>query len=324
MKKISYLLAVIILAIPFSAIAADVIKMKNGDVFRGDVIEQKFGKHIQLKLADGNEKRVKWNEIESTEIGQTSGTVTLKNGDVVRGEIIEQKFGKYLQIKTNDGNEKRLAWSKISGIKYGEVEESSEAPSKAEPKHAEADQAPRVSSRTDKLGYFGLIFGMTRMNTDGADSRGEFSYGFDAGYGAFGVFLQTFKDSASGADTTGVTGAAEITASARAMTFGGEFIGRNLFSSPAFFGARAGFTRQSISVDDSNGTNMLSASNMAPTFGPVLGFDYKIGEFSFGADFSWLFALESKMNITYSGTTSEQTIPSYNLINLFASAKVWF
>jgi outer membrane immunogenic protein len=43
----------------------DLIQMKNGDVFRGKIIEQEFGKYIQIKFKDGNEKRVIWNQVKT-------------------------------------------------------------------------------------------------------------------------------------------------------------------------------------------------------------------------------------------------------------------
>lgn len=46
--------------------AMDVITLKNGDVYRGEIIHQEIDKYIQIKLNDGNEKRLKWNEVKST------------------------------------------------------------------------------------------------------------------------------------------------------------------------------------------------------------------------------------------------------------------
>lgn len=43
----------------------DVIVMKNGDIFRGTILEQDFGKYIQIRFKDGNEKRVTWNQIRT-------------------------------------------------------------------------------------------------------------------------------------------------------------------------------------------------------------------------------------------------------------------
>ena len=43
----------------------DVVLMKNGDVFRGRIIEQDFGKYIQIKFNDGNEKRLVWSKVKN-------------------------------------------------------------------------------------------------------------------------------------------------------------------------------------------------------------------------------------------------------------------
>ncbi len=62
------LLALSVLVLSAHA-SADVITMKNGDVYRADVIKEEFGKHVQILLKDGNEKRLRWQDIESIDRG---------------------------------------------------------------------------------------------------------------------------------------------------------------------------------------------------------------------------------------------------------------
>lgn len=46
-----------------SAFSGDVIRLKNGDVYRGDILTQEFGKSVQIKFKDGNEKNIPWTDI---------------------------------------------------------------------------------------------------------------------------------------------------------------------------------------------------------------------------------------------------------------------
>lgn len=66
--------AVVICALFVSASAfGDVIKMKNGDVYRADVLKEEFGSYVQILLKDGSEKRLQWATVETIErsSGQT-------------------------------------------------------------------------------------------------------------------------------------------------------------------------------------------------------------------------------------------------------------
>ncbi|MBC7540686.1 MAG: hypothetical protein H7281_17840 [Bacteriovorax sp.] len=46
------------------AFAVDVVYLKNGDVFRGEIIEQKMNEYLQIKTLDHNEKRITWDQID--------------------------------------------------------------------------------------------------------------------------------------------------------------------------------------------------------------------------------------------------------------------
>jgi len=49
---------VLLLMLPISAFADDVVHMKNGDVYRGKIVELKMNEYVQIRLHDGNEKRL--------------------------------------------------------------------------------------------------------------------------------------------------------------------------------------------------------------------------------------------------------------------------
>ena len=49
-----------------SIFATDVVRLRNGDVFKGEVVEQNtIENFIQLRFSDGNEKRINMNQVES-------------------------------------------------------------------------------------------------------------------------------------------------------------------------------------------------------------------------------------------------------------------
>lgn len=62
------LLVLSVLALSTHA-SADVITMKNGDVYRAEILKEDFGKYVQILFKDGNEKRLHWQEIDSIERG---------------------------------------------------------------------------------------------------------------------------------------------------------------------------------------------------------------------------------------------------------------
>lgn len=49
---------------PVLSKAADVVEMKNGDIYRGEIIQQEFGSYIQVRFSDGNEKRLTWEAVK--------------------------------------------------------------------------------------------------------------------------------------------------------------------------------------------------------------------------------------------------------------------
>ncbi len=75
MKKAKILLCFLL---PFSAVAEpiDRVDMKNGDVYRGTILEQRFGEFIQIRFSDGNEKRLDFNEISQIKKEETAPTPT--------------------------------------------------------------------------------------------------------------------------------------------------------------------------------------------------------------------------------------------------------
>jgi hypothetical protein len=47
-----------------AARADEVVRMKNGDIYRGKIVQHEREKFVQIRLKDGNEKRLQWPEIE--------------------------------------------------------------------------------------------------------------------------------------------------------------------------------------------------------------------------------------------------------------------
>ena len=64
MSKKSFSILILIAA---NAFAVDVVKMQNGDVYRGEIIKLEFKKKIQILFKDGNEKSLPWSEIAAIE-----------------------------------------------------------------------------------------------------------------------------------------------------------------------------------------------------------------------------------------------------------------
>lgn len=44
---------------------ADSVRMKNGDVYRADILKEEFGNYVQILLKDGSERRLLWSDVES-------------------------------------------------------------------------------------------------------------------------------------------------------------------------------------------------------------------------------------------------------------------
>jgi len=58
------LISIVFLIVGTTVFATDVITMKNGDIFRGEIIHQEMNQFIQVRLSDGVEKHLKWDEIQ--------------------------------------------------------------------------------------------------------------------------------------------------------------------------------------------------------------------------------------------------------------------
>jgi len=71
-QSLAILVISLLLVTPTSAIATDVVNMKNGDVYRGEIIEQELNSFIQLRMRDGNEKRLDWNNVKSVKKEESS------------------------------------------------------------------------------------------------------------------------------------------------------------------------------------------------------------------------------------------------------------
>jgi hypothetical protein len=101
--------------------SSDRVQLRNGDVIRGIIIAQEFGKHLQVLLGNTNEKRILWKEIQEVRsewrASHSSDVVEAKNGDVFRGAVVLQEFGKRVTVRMGDGSEERVPWKNIKEIR---------------------------------------------------------------------------------------------------------------------------------------------------------------------------------------------------------------
>lgn len=101
--------------------ANDRILLRNGDVVRGTVIAEEFGKYLQVLLINGNEKRLRWNEVQELRAEgrsrDSADVVETKTGDFYRGFIVAQEFGKHLLIQMRDSSEERIPWKNVKSVK---------------------------------------------------------------------------------------------------------------------------------------------------------------------------------------------------------------
>jgi hypothetical protein len=73
-----------------TSVSADIIKMKNGDVYRASVLKQEFGNYVQIQLKDGSEKRLPAVDIESIE-SEIDKTPELSAAKTPSNEIVPKK-----------------------------------------------------------------------------------------------------------------------------------------------------------------------------------------------------------------------------------------
>ena len=97
MYRISNWIAILLLAVSNVTLAADVVRMKNGDVFRGEILEQEMGKYIQIKFSDGNEKRIEWQGVDkiSKETVKTDSKSDSRQTEIATGASLKE-VGKYI------------------------------------------------------------------------------------------------------------------------------------------------------------------------------------------------------------------------------------
>ncbi len=98
--------------------AGDLIRMKNGDVYRGEIIEQQMNKFVQIKFKDGNEKRLDWKDIESItkdqpptpeQVNQSDGKTLTRSGEIGRNLWMATYAGTAAYVLTrNNGNTSAL------------------------------------------------------------------------------------------------------------------------------------------------------------------------------------------------------------------------
>lgn len=55
-----------------SVLTADVVRMRNGEVYEGRILEKKASQYVLIQLRDGGAKRLRWGEIQSAQYGALS------------------------------------------------------------------------------------------------------------------------------------------------------------------------------------------------------------------------------------------------------------
>lgn len=130
------------------------VVLKDGGMYRGEVVEYAVNSHVTLKLASGEAKRFAWDEIEQLSpprpkaaaakdnVSQPSSvsppppppviapapepapfvttgterTVTTRDNITYFGEVLEYEVGSHLTLKLADGRVQRLSWGEAKRI----------------------------------------------------------------------------------------------------------------------------------------------------------------------------------------------------------------
>ncbi len=80
------LLLLVAVLVGGNAFSADMLQMKNGDVIRGEILEQRIDQYVQIQTKDGNERRVKWSDIGAIKKEQDSGS-SASRGLLIAGGV---------------------------------------------------------------------------------------------------------------------------------------------------------------------------------------------------------------------------------------------
>jgi hypothetical protein len=77
MLKVLWFLFLLMPTLVLADDLTDVIQMKNGDVYRGQIIDQQFNQFIQIRFTDGNEKRIQWSEVKNVKREKSYNSVSI-------------------------------------------------------------------------------------------------------------------------------------------------------------------------------------------------------------------------------------------------------
>lgn len=103
------------------------IVTREGLVFHGEVLEYDHGSHVTLKLANGEKRRIGWNEAKkispqrskndvTTDLGSPARTIVMRDGSTVKGDLVEALITDHTTLRLANGQMRTLRWSDIRRI----------------------------------------------------------------------------------------------------------------------------------------------------------------------------------------------------------------
>lgn len=103
------------------------IVTREGLVFHGEVLEYDHGSHVTLKLANGEKRRILWNEAKkispqrskndiTPDLGSPERTIVLRDGSTIKGDIVEALITDHTTLRLPSGQIRTVRWSEIRRI----------------------------------------------------------------------------------------------------------------------------------------------------------------------------------------------------------------
>lgn len=100
---------------------------REGLVFHGEVLEYDAGSHVTLKLANGEKRRIGWNEAKkispqrskndvTADLGSPERTIVMRDGSTVKGDIVEALITDHTTLRLPSGQLRTIRWSDIRRI----------------------------------------------------------------------------------------------------------------------------------------------------------------------------------------------------------------
>lgn len=103
------------------------IVTREGLVFHGEVLEYDHGSHVTLKLANGEKRRILWNEAKkispqrskndvTADLGSPERTIVLRDGSTVKGDLVEALITDHTTLRLPSGQIRTVRWTDIRRI----------------------------------------------------------------------------------------------------------------------------------------------------------------------------------------------------------------